>query len=72
MNTQKQEHPENEPNWKRSKNKELRTATLISNKGKPVVFQNRLGRNDICHCGSGKKYKNCHLDLDNLKYLAIK
>ena len=26
----------------------------------------KLGRNDPCHCGSGKKYKKCHLDLDNL------
>lgn len=24
----------------------------------------RLGRNDLCHCGSGKKYKVCHLDAD--------
>jgi hypothetical protein len=24
----------------------------------------RLGRNDPCHCGSGKKYKKCHLDED--------
>lgn len=24
----------------------------------------RLGRNDACWCGSGKKYKNCHLNLD--------
>ena len=23
-----------------------------------------LGRNDPCHCGSGKKYKQCHLDKD--------
>jgi hypothetical protein len=23
-----------------------------------------LGRNDPCYCGSGKKYKRCHLDLD--------
>lgn len=23
-----------------------------------------LGRNDPCHCGSGKKYKHCHLDED--------
>jgi hypothetical protein len=20
----------------------------------------KIGRNDLCHCGSGKKYKNCH------------
>ncbi len=24
----------------------------------------KIRRNDPCHCGSGKKYKNCHLDLD--------
>jgi hypothetical protein len=23
-----------------------------------------LGRNDPCHCGSGRKYKQCHLDKD--------
>ena len=23
-----------------------------------------LGRNDPCHCGSGKKYKKCHLEAD--------
>lgn len=22
------------------------------------------GRNDPCHCGSGRKYKNCHLAKD--------
>jgi len=24
----------------------------------------KIGRNDRCHCGSGKKYKRCHLKLD--------
>jgi preprotein translocase subunit SecA len=24
----------------------------------------KLGRNDPCHCGSGKKYKNCHMKDD--------
>ena len=24
----------------------------------------KLGRNDPCHCGSGKKYKQCHFTLD--------
>jgi hypothetical protein len=23
-----------------------------------------LGRNEPCHCGSGKKYKKCHLEKD--------
>jgi len=26
-----------------------------------------LGRNDICWCGSGKKYKRCHLEADEEK-----
>lgn len=30
----------------------------------PVKKEPRLGRNDPCHCNSGKKYKNCHLRLE--------
>ena len=26
----------------------------------PIVAQPHVGRNDLCPCGSGKKYKNCH------------
>lgn len=26
----------------------------------PVKNSNKIGRNDPCHCGSGKKFKNCH------------
>jgi hypothetical protein len=26
--------------------------------------QTDIGRNDPCHCGSGKKYKKCHLEKD--------
>lgn len=26
-----------------------------------------IGRNDPCHCGSGKKYKQCHLAADEAK-----
>jgi hypothetical protein len=29
-----------------------------------------LGRNDPCHCGSGKKYKKCHLAQDEAAHLA--
>ncbi|MBM7645026.1 preprotein translocase subunit SecA [Scopulibacillus daqui] len=29
-------------------------------KKSPIVKLNRVGRNDPCPCGSGKKYKNCH------------
>jgi len=31
---------------------------------KAIPPKKTLGRNDPCHCGSGKKYKQCHLDKD--------
>ena len=27
----------------------------------------KIGRNDLCHCGSKKKYKKCHLEADEKK-----
>lgn len=27
----------------------------------------KVGRNDLCRCGSGKKYKNCCMDKDQPK-----
>ena len=34
----------------------------IAMKGKvqTVRVENKIGRNDPCPCGSGKKYKQCH------------
>lgn len=29
-------------------------------KTQPIRNENKVGRNDQCPCGSGKKYKNCH------------
>ena len=26
----------------------------------PVTAKENVGRNDLCPCGSGKKYKKCH------------
>jgi preprotein translocase subunit SecA len=26
----------------------------------PIRVEQKVGRNDPCPCGSGKKYKNCH------------
>ena len=31
----------------------------------------KLGRNDPCHCGSGKKYKKCHEAEDAAKESAV-
>ena len=38
---------------------------LVTNGGEaksnmPVHVEKQVGRNDLCPCGSGKKYKNCH------------
>jgi preprotein translocase subunit SecA len=30
------------------------------NKPQPVRVEAKVGRNDPCPCGSGKKYKKCH------------
>jgi uncharacterized protein YecA (UPF0149 family) len=36
---------------------------LFSNNRKEAK-KDDLGRNEICWCGSGKKYKKCHLEKD--------
>ncbi len=30
----------------------------------------RPGRNEPCHCGSGSKYKKCHLEQDDAARIA--
>lgn len=47
------------------KEEEVRTAAAesVSQKSKPETFkrvEKKIGRNDPCPCGSGKKYKQCH------------
>ncbi len=40
--------------------------TAPREKPQPVHVEKKVGRNDPCPCGSGKKYKNCHgRDLEN-------
>lgn len=31
----------------------------ISEKGEPAIAETKVGRNDVCPCGSGKKFKKC-------------
>ena len=38
----------------------------------PVEPVKKLGRNDPCWCGSGKKYKSCHMESDNRRYSAAR
>lgn len=35
-------------------------ASRQSQKQQPYIAEQRVGRNDPCPCGSGKKFKNCH------------
>ena len=42
-------------------------ATNAGEVKKPETIRNvgkKVGRNDPCYCGSGKKYKNCHMKSD--------
>jgi preprotein translocase subunit SecA len=40
-------------------------SSIPSESGASVIRkQRKLGRNEPCWCGSGKKYKKCHLDLE--------
>jgi preprotein translocase subunit SecA len=38
----------------------LRTNQPAESGGTTVVAAQKVGRNDPCHCGSGKKFKKCH------------
>jgi preprotein translocase subunit SecA len=35
-------------------------AAAAQGGGQPVRAATKIGRNDPCYCGSGKKYKRCH------------
>jgi preprotein translocase subunit SecA len=35
-------------------------GTDVAVKQEPIKVGPKIGRNDLCPCGSGKKYKNCH------------
>ncbi|NWG18362.1 MAG: preprotein translocase subunit SecA [Chloroflexi bacterium] len=41
-----------------------RAGGAADSKPEPVRAQHKLGRNDPCWCGSGKKYKHCHYKQD--------
>jgi preprotein translocase subunit SecA len=52
-------------NIQRKKDKELADLQFagggtVATENKPVVSKEKVGRNDPCPCGSGKKYKKCH------------
>jgi preprotein translocase subunit SecA len=55
------------PQQKREKLVETRNENAVEEqnaqqkpKPQPIRVETKIGRNDPCPCGSGKKYKNCH------------
>ena len=44
---------------KDQRNNKIVHDTHLKTKGTPVKNDKKIGRNDLCPCGSGKKYKNC-------------
>ena len=40
---------------------------LLNPRPSDKSLQDEVGRNDPCWCGSGKKYKKCHLKSDEIK-----
>ncbi len=51
-------------NIQRKKEKEMAALQFVGGESttaqQPVIAKDRVGRNDPCPCGSGKKYKKCH------------
>ncbi len=45
------------PSWE----KDLNDLETLQRDNKPKVNEHNTGRNDPCHCGSGKKFKKCCL-----------
>ena len=41
------------------KPEDITDLTRLLNPLKPTIVGNKVGRNEPCPCGSGKKYKNC-------------
>jgi preprotein translocase subunit SecA len=53
--------PQSEARKLQTGRNEIAGRQVIGGKGSaPVRVEKKVGRNDPCPCGSGKKYKNCH------------
>ena len=42
------------------KPEDINDLELLQNPPETVVSEKKVGRNEPCPCGSGKKYKQCH------------
>ena len=62
----RQDHLEQE-----RKKKASRALLTPEKPPQPVVLDPKLGRNDPCWCGSGQKYKKCHLAQDEKEKVRL-
>ena len=49
----------------RKKAKEITAGDGSDSAPAPIRSSKEVGRNDPCPCGSGKKYKRCHLNSNS-------
>ncbi|HKY08388.1 MAG TPA: PBPRA1643 family SWIM/SEC-C metal-binding motif protein [Candidatus Binatia bacterium] len=42
-----------------AKPEDVADLTRLLNPPRPAIAENKVGRNERCPCGSGKKFKNC-------------
>jgi uncharacterized protein YecA (UPF0149 family) len=53
--------------WLEQRRKQIAAGTLPELvRREPVRNPNKVGRNEPCPCGSGKKFKQCHGSPDRL------
>lgn len=48
--------------WEQDEELERMSKTMLKGMGRYMRIEKKIGRNDPCPCGSGKKYKNCCLN----------
>ena len=60
LKTQRTEVGEGNSNNNNPNNNQQANMNTQEVKQTPVKAENKVGRNDPCPCGSGKKFKNCH------------
>lgn len=70
--TQLEETPQQELKNIIENNQLARLQALMTSKKQKVREYAKISRNDLCFCGSGKKYKNCCLNSGNYENLVDK
>ena len=42
----------------------IRNNDILASEENDMQMKQKIGRNDLCYCGSGKKYKKCCMKKD--------